>query len=324
MKKACIVGYGAIGPIHAKAIVEIENACLYAVCDNNLEKIKKCQMEYDVKAYLDFDEMLLDDEVDVVHICTPHYLHFEMIKKALAKGKEVVCEKPVTMTPKEYEELCNLEGADKVCVVLQNRLNPCAKKFREIARGGKVGELKTARAIVTWCRDKEYYEEDAWRGKWATEGGGVLINQAVHTLDYFSYILDGVKAVKAQMSNFSLEGVIEVEDTLSSALTLSGGQKAVMFATNAYGQSKLPEFEAVFEKGIVKYENGTLYVDGKPVESDKTLDGEKAYWGIGHKALFKSYYEKGEYYSPLDVKNTMHTLFAMYESAKNGGCEIII
>lgn len=324
MKNACIVGFGAIGPIHAKAIEEIENACFYAVCDNNSEKIENCLENYDVKSYSDFDEMLKDKEIDVVHICTPHYLHFDMIEKSLNAGKEVVCEKPVTMTEDEYEKLCKNPDANKVCVVLQNRLNPCAIKFKELAKSGELGELQTARAVVTWMRDAEYYNSEAWRGKWETEGGGVLINQAVHTLDYFSYILDGVKSVKAQMSNFSLENVIEVEDTVSASLTLKDGQKAVMFATNGYGGNKMPEFEAVFEKGIVKYEDATLYVDGKIVETDKKRDGVKSYWGIGHKALFKEYYENGEYYSPLDIKNTMHTLFAMYKSAKNGGCEIII
>jgi len=324
MKKACIVGFGAIGPIHAKAIDELENVSFYAVCDNNPKKVKNCLESYDVKSYIDFDEMLKDTEIDTVHICTPHYLHFEMIEKALKAGKGVVCEKPVTMTEDEYEKLCKNPDVKKVCVVLQNRLNPCALKFKEIAESGEMGALKTARAVVTWMRDADYYNADAWRGKWATEGGGVLINQAVHTLDYFSYILDGVKSVKAQMSNFSLENVIEVEDTVSASLTLKDGQKAVMFATNAYGRDKLPEFEAVFENATVKYEDATLYVDGEVVETDKKRDGVKSYWGIGHKALFMNYYEKDEYFSPLDIKNTMHTLFAIYESSKKESREVTV
>ena len=324
MENVCIVGYGAIGPIHAKALENIETARFYAVCDIAPERIEKCQKDYDVKAYADFDQMLLDPEIDCVHICTPHYLHFEMIKKALKSGKGVVCEKPITMTLAEYDSLLELDGADKVCVVLQNRYNPCAKKFKELAESEKMGQLKTARAVVTWDRDADYYNQDEWRGKWATEGGGVLINQAVHTLDYFSFFLGSVRSVKAQMSNFTLEDVIEVEDTMSASLVLKNGQKAVMFATNAYGVTKLPEFEAVFENGIIKYENATLYVDGNPVCTDKTINGEKSYWGIGHKALFKSYYEKGEYFSPHDIKDTMRTLFAMYESAKCGGCEVMI
>lgn len=324
MKNACIVGYGSIGPVHAKALAETQSVNFYAVCDNNPDRIDKCKEEYNVKAYLDFDEMLLDSEIDSVHICTPHYLHFEMIKKALASGKSVVCEKPVTMTLAEYEELYKLDSADKVCVVMQNRFNPCAIKFKELAESGDMGELKTVRAIVTWNRNAGYYNQGEWRGKWATEGGGVLINQAVHTLDYFSYILGGVKSVKAQMSNFTLEDVIEVEDTVAASLIMKNGQKAVMFATNAYGDDKLPEFEAFFEKGIIRYENATLYVDGQAVEYDEKRNGKKAYWGIGHQALFENYYGNGEYYSPIDIKETMYTLFAMYESAKADSKEVVI
>ncbi len=324
MKNACIVGYGAIGPIHAKSLENIETARFYAVCDINPQRIEKCQKDYDVMAYADFDQMLLDSEIDCVHICTPHYLHFEMIKKALSCGKSVVCEKPVTMTLAEYDSLLELDGADRVCVVLQNRFNPCAKKFKELAESGVMGSLKTARAVVTWDRDADYYNQDKWRGRWATEGGGVLINQAVHTLDYFSYILGGAKSVKAQMSNFTLCDVIEVEDTVTASIVLKNGEKAVMFATNAYGQDKVPEFEAVFENGVIRYENSTLYVDGKPVETDKTGNGKKAYWGVGHEALFENYYGKDEYFSPADIKDTMHTLFAMYESARSGGCEVLI
>ena len=209
-------------------------------------------------------------------------------------------------------------------MVLQNRFNPCAIKFKELVENGEMGELKTARAIVTWNRDADYYNQDEWRGKWATEGGGVLINQAVHTLDYFSYILGGVKSVKAQMSNFSLKSVIEVEDTVTASLIMKNGQKAVMLATNAYGQDKAPEFEAVFENGFIRYEDSTLYVGGISVECDERRNGKKAYWGVGHETLFESYYERGKYYSPLDIKDTMHTLFAMYESAKKGGQEIVL
>ena len=107
MKNLCIVGYGAIGPIHAKAIEETAGVKFYAVCDNNPDRIEKCKKDYDVKAYLDFDEMLLDENIDSVHICTPHYLHFEMIKKSLAYGKTVVCEKPVAQHTFCHKQLCS-------------------------------------------------------------------------------------------------------------------------------------------------------------------------------------------------------------------------
>ncbi len=83
MKNVCIVGYGAIGPIHAAALENVANARLYAVCDCDESCIKKCADNYDVVTYADFEEMLGDESIDSVHICTPHYLHFDMVKKAL-------------------------------------------------------------------------------------------------------------------------------------------------------------------------------------------------------------------------------------------------
>ena len=322
MKNICIIGYGAIGPVHAAAIEKVENAMLYAVCDNNPKKIEKCKQKYDVAGYKDIDEMLCDVNIHSVHICLPHYLHFEVIKKALAKGKEVVVEKPVTMTKAEFDELLTLKNADKVCVVLQNRLNASIASLKEMADSGKMGRIKAAKGILTWCRDAQYYAQDEWRGKLATEGGGVLINQAVHTLDYFSYVAGGVDCVRAQMDNYTLDQ-IEVEDTFSAVLKLKNGEKGIFFATNAYGEDSTPEFEVIFEKGKACYKDGKLFVDGVVLAEDYKPELGKAYWGAGHEALIKRYYDSGEYFSLADVKNTMYTIFAMYESAKIGKAEVV-
>lgn len=323
MKNVCIVGYGAIGPVHAAAIEKSVNAKLYAVCDNNSERINLCREKYETVVYTDFDEMLLDKNIDSVHICTPHYLHFEMIKKALLTGKKVVCEKPVTMTKVEFDALLAIGGADEVCVVLQNRLNPCFLKLREITDSGEFGGVRAVKGIMTWCRTAEYYAHDEWRGKWATEGGGVLINQAIHTLDYLCYISGKTTSVKANMMNYSLPE-IEVEDSCMAYLKFENGASGTFFASNTHGENSPIDFEVVFEKAIARYMDGKLYIDGKlTVEDSKPMLGKK-YWGRGHEALVKNYYDFDKYFSLCDVKNTMDTMFAIYESAKQNGKEIIL
>lgn len=322
MKNVCIVGYGAIGPVHASAIAKTENARLYAVCDINSERLAKSKEKYTVKAYTDFDLMLKDENIDSVHICTPHYLHFEMIKKTLNAGKAVVCEKPITMTEEEYYQLLSLDGADKVCVVFQNRLNPCIERLKQIIDSGELGQIKSAKGILTWNRTPEYYNRDKWRGSWETEGGGVLINQAVHTLDFFSYLVGNINSVKAIMANFSLDE-IEVEDTFSAYLSFENSAKGVFFATNAYGENSAPEFEIVFEKGRVRYIDTKLYFNGEIIEKDVKPTEGKAYWGIGHEKLIRLYYDNNKFFSPFDAKNTMQTMFAMYRSAKANGNEIL-
>lgn len=317
MKNVCIVGYGAIAKTHASALEKVEHATFSAVCDIDPAKIEACLETYSVKSYTDFDEMLLDKEIDSVHICTPHYLHFEMIKKALAAGKDVVCEKPVTRTKEEYKELLRMEHSDKVCVVLQNRLNPCIAKMKELIDGNSLGKVLMARGVLTWHRTMEYYNQGDWRGKWDTEGGGVLINQAVHTMDYFNYLIGEVTSVQAKMTNFSLPE-IEVEDTVMAHLMMKNEIPGVFFATNAYGKNASPFFEVELEEGTLRYIDKKLYLNGEVILEDsisKNAVNGKDYWGNSHEKIFKRFYEEGKWFSPQDVKNTMETMFEMYESA---------
>lgn len=316
MKNICIVGYGAIGPVHARSLENVENAKLYAVCDIIPERANACG----VISYTDFDQMLKDENIDSVHICTPHYLHFEMIKKALAAGKEVVCEKPVTMTSDEFHQLLELESSCKVCVVLQNRLNPCIEKLKEIMP--ELGKINAIKGILTWHRSMDYYNSEAWRGKWATEGGGLLINQAVHTLDLMAHLGGGVKSVQAYKANFSLKD-IEVEDTFTAHLNF-GNFTGVLFATNAYATNSSVQIEIVFEKALVRYMDSKLYLNDEVICEDAKAEYGKSYWGSGHHKLFKNFYDKREFFSPHDIKNTMHTMFAMYESASADSKEIYI
>lgn len=324
MKNVCIVGWGAIGPIHAAGIEKTENANFYAVCDVDYERIKDCRKKYQVSEYTKFDIMLRDEKIDSIHICTPHYLHYEMIEKALAAGKSVVCEKPAVMTAEELYKLSHLPGSDKVCFVIQNRLNDSIVKMKELLDSGDLGRIISAKGILTWWRDEAYYNSGEWRGKWATEGGGVLINQAIHTLDLMIYLSGKVNSVKADMNNYSLENVIEVEDTVSAYLRFEAGHKGIFFATNAFEGGSDPHVEFVCEKGRVCYMNNKLYLNGVTLETDSKPTVGKDYWGNSHEVLVKRYYDGGEYFSLNDIKNTMKTMFAIYESAKNGGTEINI
>ena len=324
MKNVCIVGYGAIGPLHAEALDETQNAQLYAVCDINPERIRLCQEKYEVKGYQYFAEMLTDQNIDSVHICTPHYLHFEMIMAALKAGKSVVVEKPVTMTKEQFDILLHTKGSDKICLVFQNRLNPCARMLKSIAKEQTLGQAICAKGIITWLRTREYYLSDSWRGKWATEGGGLMINQAVHTLDMLIYVMGDIQSLRATMANYSLTDTIEVEDTASAYFQFANGATGIFFATNAYKENDMPDIEVVFERGKARYVDNTLYIDNKPVCTDVAATGEKAYWGKGHVTLFQEYYDQGRYFTISDAKNTMYALFGMYESAREGSKEVFI
>lgn len=314
----CIVGYGAIGPLHAKIVSSLKSAKLYAICDVDKKRADKGAKEHGVKAIYSYERALADKNIDSVHICTPHYLHYAMIVKALDAGKKVVCEKPIVMTEEEFKKLLAHPKSSQVCVVMQNRLNPSIKEFKDIADNKDFGEVCGVKGMLTWCRDQEYYDSDEWRGTWAKEGGGVMINQAVHTLDYFTYIAGKVKSVNSMMANFSLQGVIEVEDTMAVHLVYENGAKGIFLATNAFAEHSDPYFEIVYEKGIVRYEDGKLLVNGEVIAEDQRADGAKWYWGTSHEKLIDLFYSTGKHFSVQDVKPTMDLLFACYKGAKTG------
>ena len=128
---AVVVGCGSIGKVHAQVINECENAVLYAICDINKQRVIEAAEEYKCKGFYCLDECLKDANVDVIHICTPHYLHYEMIIKALDAGKKVVCEKPAVMTKQELDLLCSNYDTKNIFPIIQNRTNYCIEKLKK-------------------------------------------------------------------------------------------------------------------------------------------------------------------------------------------------
>lgn len=315
----CIVGYGAIGPTHAEALSEIEMVSIYGICDIDKKSADKGAATYGCKAFYDFDECLKDDKIDSIHICTPHYLHFEMIEKSLLAGKKVVVEKPITMKKEEFDTLLSKYIGEPVCPVFQNRTNSCVQTLKKIIDSDSgLGKFEAARGILTWHRGADYYGQAPWRGTKAYEGGGVLINQAIHTLDLMIYLGGNIKSVNATMSNKSLQGVIEVEDTVDALLQYENGATGIFYATNAYSKHAGPQIEFEFEHASFRYVDKKLYRDNELICEDDTKFSGKDYWGSGHARLFYDFYVKQQAFTLSDVENTMQTMFAMYESAETG------
>lgn len=326
MKNACIVGYGAIGPIHANGIANTENANLYAICEVNPERAKKGTDMYGCILYTDFDEMLKDPKIDVVHICTPHYLHKDMALKALKAGKNVILEKPVAMNKAEMTELMEYYDSDEckaqMCIMLQNRTNACVRKMRDIMENDdSTGALKGIIATLSWKRDEEYYNKDEWRGKWATEGGGLLINQAVHLVDLIVYFGGKTESIKSNISHWKVTN-IEVEDTANALIKFESGIYGVFNATNCHSCDSPFYLELQFENTLLRYADGALYrISGDNIDiierDNKAVIG-KAYWGRGHEGVIDAFYatlsgNKQPYTDIHDAEEAMNLVFSMYE-----------
>ncbi len=336
MKKlnAAIIGCGAISKVHAAAINASEYANIYCVCDTDKEKLDAAVDTYGCKGYSSFEEVLADENVDVVHICTPHYLHAPMLEASVKAGKKVVVEKPMTMNFDEYRHAYDVvkEYDGKVCSIIQNRFNPCIIKIKEMIKSGKYGKVMGLRGILTWKRDAKYYASGPWRGKWDTEGGGVVINQALHTIDLLCYLGKKPIAVKANYDNRSLQGIIEVEDTAEALIRMEDGVNALFYATNAYCRDSCYDLEVVFENAYLKYILSNLYLieNGEMtlIESDKMGTCAKFCWGDGHKAVICNFYSNlaghGGEYTPFESAAEYIGVFdALYKSARSHKEEIV-
>lgn len=328
MLRSCIVGYGSIGPVHAKAIQHMDSARLYAVCDNDDKRAMACRDENDCEIYTDFEQMLKDQNIDVIHICTPHYLHMEMATKAIIAGKHVVLEKPVAMNPQELHVLCKIvsESNKKLCVMFQNRENPCIRTLKRLQREDAfIGKLLGVWGNLSWSRDFDYYKSSPWRGKWETSGGGVLMNQAIHLLDLMIYFGGEVNSVKSSISNKGLPE-IQVEDTVDAVISFESGVKGIFNATNLYSINSGYRLELDFENAGFRYSDGSLFktVNGETelIMKDNKMTPGKSYWGSGHEVAIKAFYdsiEKNEnnFTGLSDVLQVMNTVFKIYEGASN-------
>jgi len=324
MKNVCIIGCGCISSVHIEAVKKSNVAHLYGICDIDKRK-KKIADDLGIKFFDSFDNVLLDKAVDAVHICTPHYLHFSMIKNSIESGKMVVCEKPAVMTKAEFELLKNIHGIEKVCFVMQNRLNTSIQKLKNIIDTKVFGNITGINAILLWNRTKEYYKSADWRGKLDTEGGGVLINQSIHNLDLLTYLAGNISSVRSYMTNYSLTDYIEVEDTCVSYIKFQSGIKGVFFATNANAGNDALEITVYFENGNAKICLDKLFINGElNCENTKATVVGKEYWGSSHDKLISDFYDQNEFYNISSIENTMNAMFAMYESAELQGKEIII
>ncbi len=298
MKKGCIIGCGAISTMHTEGLVLSEYGQLAGVCDIDKEKAEAMGKQYQVPVYASFEDVIQDDSIDVVHICTPHYLHASMTKAALTAGKAVVLEKPIAITTAEMEDLLQFVEEngyqDKVTVMFQTRQNTCIQKIRQMMSENALGSLLGIIGHLSWKRDEEYYASGEWRGTWEQEGGGVLINQAIHTIDLMLLMAGPVKSMKAAASNRMVKN-IEVEDTADVLIEFESGIRGVFTATNGYSWTNPASIELNFEKGKLRYADQALYqICGDEItilcKDDHSYKG-KSCWGNGHARAIESFYQ---------------------------------
>jgi predicted dehydrogenase len=296
MTTAAVVGIGDISALHLAAIQANPDIELVGVCDIDAGRAETAARAFGVPYFTDHSELLRAVSPQVVHITTPHDQHVPVALDALDAGAHVLTEKPIGQSVAAGLRLIERAAASnrKVGVVFQNRYNPTTVAIREVAASGALGAITGAKAAVWWFRPSTYYAAAPWRGRWDTAGGGVLINQAIHTLDLLLWFLGAPTTVKGVAATLSLAGVIEVEDTATVVIDHDSGVRSTLFATNGHHTNADVELEVTGRSGSVRLVGGEAWLtDGsgmRRIATDTQAGGERSYWGKGHSLLIDDFH----------------------------------
>lgn len=327
MLKAAIIGCGAIAQVHKKVLLTLPEAELAACCDIKPERAEEFAASCGISPYSDVEELLEREAPDVAHLCVPHPLHTPLAVLCVKRGVHVFTEKPPVVNENQWAEFAALEQErPRVGVCFQNRYNRSVELAKRLLSSGEAGAIQGARAFLTWHREPEYYLTSDWRGFWRTEGGGVLINQAIHTLDLLVYFMGTPTAVQSHMCNHSLQKEIEVEDTLEADIRFQSGASALFYATNAYCRNAPVLLELTCEHAALRLEGDTLTVLWADGRSQRETDAQAAalgkdYWGSSHYACIRDFYrailENRPYRNDISsVRDTMGLMLKMYSHVR--------
>ena len=228
---AGILGGGNISDTHARAAAGVAAVRVSAVCGQNAGRSSQLAARAGAVAYADLDRFLSHKPMDFVAIGSPSGLHAEQAMAAISRGLHVIVEKPLDISTARIDEL--IAAADragvKVGVFFQDRLKPDVLRMKQIVDSGRLGTPVLASGRVKWHRPDEYFGKSRWRGTWALDGGGALMNQGIHTIDVLAWLFGRV----ARVSAFAATRVhpIEVEDTLTATLEFASGALGVVEAS---------------------------------------------------------------------------------------------
>lgn len=327
--KCAIVGCGGIAQVHAEVLGALATAELTAFADIKLEKAEALAEKYGGRAYSSLEELLENEKIDVLHICTPHYLHTPMAKLAAERRINIFSEKPPVIDEAQWEEFKALGEKVRVGVCFQNRYNVGVNFIHELIDSGKTGKILGARGIVTWHREAPYYTESGWRGSLKTEGGGALINQSIHTMDLLGEFLGRADTVDACIANHHLKGIIEVEDMFEANIDF-GGRHAIFYATTGHCTDSPVLIELVCESCTIRMEENEITVrrangskEHYELAQPVSPATGKAYWGASHGICIEDFYNSvlnGTTFRN-DIKgitDTAELMLAAYRSAREG------
>ncbi len=309
--KVAIIGCGRISVMHLVSIDMFDGAELVACCDIVKDKADAVAEKYGCKAYYDYEEMLNNEELDAVHVLLRHYLHTKVAVYAMKKGVIVLIEKPMDINYQTAENAVKTAKQEGVLygVIFQCRYNNSAKLVKKALTSGKLGKIISARSTLTWRRDDEYYSGSDWKGTWDKEGGGVVIDQAIHSIDLVNWLIDSpIEHIDCSMVN-RFHKIVQAEDTAEGFVKYKNGTTYAFYCMNNYGTDEPIEIRLYCENGrvIFGYDDAYIYYNDGTVEEahqdENTVEheGGKNYWGFQHEKQISQFYKAVLGEEPLEI-----------------------
>ncbi|NMA62108.1 MAG: Gfo/Idh/MocA family oxidoreductase [Firmicutes bacterium] len=331
--KVAVIGCGNVSVVHLPPIVESEVAKLIAVCDTKQDRAKTTGEKYNVPWYTNYQDVL-DLKPDAIHICTPHNTHAEITIAAAKRGIHVLTEKPMAVSLADADAMIAAaeEHNVKLGVIFQNRYNASSQATKEVVQSGQLGKILGCRMFVTWNRSDEYYSHSDWKGTWDQEGGGVLIDQAIHTIDLMQWVMGEIDYLEGSIDNRNHE-LIDVEDVAEATIFFKNGAIGSLYACNYYSYDAHVFLEIHGENGIIRVEKDDALIKIKGQEDRLVTPDElpatlgKSYWGVNHKTQIDQFYDAILNDKEVEIdghagRKALEVVRAIYYSGSNDICRV--
>jgi predicted dehydrogenase len=332
-----LIGCGKIAEIHAQALSSLPESRFLAVCDLDESRARAfARLHHVPYAHGDVRELLRTPGLDAVLVCTPHPQHAPCVLAAAEAGKHALCEKPLAADLAEAAAMIEATRRAGVTfgVIFQRRFWPAAQRLHAAIEAGKLGRLILGDCVVKWWRSVDYYRLDPWRGKWASEGGGVLVNQAIHAIDQFLWYMGEVEGVHA-FCGTQAHPEIEVEDTAVAALRFRNGALGTLTCSVCQNPTLYSRISVHGDNGVsaslLEQPEGAVGVNDIwtiPGEESQALDWQQAERGLSgfptyhHLQIQEFLQAASEGRDPAvtgeAAYRSVSLVMAIYESARTG------
>lgn len=340
-----IIGAGGIARAHASALRELADVAeLVAVADVIPAAAEAFGQRFGVQAYGGQDaisRLLARPDVDAVSLATPSGLHSEQAVQALDAGKHCLSEKPIAITLEQADAMIAAQrrSGKALGCVFQGRYTPAAVIVKRAVEEGRLGRIVHANAYLKWYRDQAYYDAGGWRGTWAMDGGGALMNQSVHQVDLLQYLAGPVAAVKGYYG--SLAHRIETEDAAVAAIRFRNGALGTIEGMTNAVPNAYTRVEVYGTEGSAWIVDGELTHYYSRSEAPPAKEGERPVtnlapsvleawqaehpgWRTGHVAVFADFIRhvldgKDAPIPAVEARKALEIILGVYRSSREGG-----